>query len=143
MLDHEKAEAYLRDVDARFSCPKCGQNLVVDAVASGLTLPCPTCGKTLLIPQPETTPAPEQTKPAVRYYQAKDLWRIAKAWADANGYSMTAGSYIRDSNGVILCQGYNSLATRLETGTHPVIRRNEHGWYVDPKHSLNVEPPDS
>jgi predicted RNA-binding Zn-ribbon protein involved in translation (DUF1610 family) len=37
--------------DIRFNCPHCGQTLVVDVAAVGMTVACPTCGQTILTPQ--------------------------------------------------------------------------------------------
>jgi hypothetical protein len=38
-------------MDIIFNCPKCDQELSVDASGSGSELNCPTCGETIVVPQ--------------------------------------------------------------------------------------------
>jgi hypothetical protein len=48
-------------MDISFTCEKCGQHLVVDESARGVTVPCPTCASDLTIPATGgTTPDPPQ-----------------------------------------------------------------------------------
>ena len=37
--------------DITFSCPACQGNLIVEAGAAGISVPCPHCGKTITVPQ--------------------------------------------------------------------------------------------
>ena len=39
--------------DIQFNCPKCGNNLIVDAAGVGMSVPCPECNEPLVIPGPE------------------------------------------------------------------------------------------
>lgn len=59
--------------DILFDCPACRKSLVVDRVAAGHPLPCPTCGATLTVPQPTRVvtlaEAPETTA-----LEAKPEW---------------------------------------------------------------------
>jgi DNA-directed RNA polymerase subunit RPC12/RpoP len=52
-------------MDIAFKCPKCEQELEVDASGSGSEIQCPACGETLMIPeappQPEVTEMPPET----------------------------------------------------------------------------------
>ncbi len=40
--------------DVVFACEHCSSSLVVDAAAAGLTLPCQTCGKPIVVPNGAT-----------------------------------------------------------------------------------------
>ena len=53
--------------DIHFNCSRCVQKLVIDAAGIGLTVPCPTCGTPLVVPQKDAPPpvAPEKPKPPV------------------------------------------------------------------------------
>lgn len=37
--------------DIKFNCPSCGQSLVVESRAAGMTVPCPGCSNQIVIPQ--------------------------------------------------------------------------------------------
>jgi len=46
-------------MDIRFTCDKCGQRLMIDEPAAGLTIPCPACGASLTVPNVlSESPAP-------------------------------------------------------------------------------------
>lgn len=45
--------AEIRDTDIAFSCPYCGQSLVVDYRGAGLQINCTNCGKSVLVPIPD------------------------------------------------------------------------------------------
>ncbi len=45
--------AEIRDTDIAFSCPHCGQSLVVDYRGAGLQINCTNCGKSVLVPIPD------------------------------------------------------------------------------------------
>jgi histone H3/H4/DNA-directed RNA polymerase subunit RPC12/RpoP len=45
-------------MDVIFTCPFCGQELEADASAAGTEINCPTCGKPIVIPAPESTTRP-------------------------------------------------------------------------------------
>jgi hypothetical protein len=55
-------------MDLIFNCPKCGQELEVDASGAGEEINCPSCNETIRIPDADTArtaPAPaEQPRPA-------------------------------------------------------------------------------
>ena len=42
-------------MDLTFSCPKCNQELAVDASAAGSVIDCPSCGQKITIPAPSVT----------------------------------------------------------------------------------------
>jgi DNA-directed RNA polymerase subunit RPC12/RpoP len=44
-------------MDLVFNCPKCGQELEVDASGAGQEINCPACSQKILIPEPGTVPA--------------------------------------------------------------------------------------
>jgi len=53
-------------MDITFNCDSCGQELVVDEVAVGVTVECPNCGQELTVPSrdwsaPSETPTPAAT----------------------------------------------------------------------------------
>ncbi|HEY1661980.1 MAG TPA: hypothetical protein VGI03_06135 [Verrucomicrobiae bacterium] len=41
-----------------FDCPRCGQELSVDATGAGQEIECPTCAETIVIPEESTKAAP-------------------------------------------------------------------------------------
>lgn len=41
-------------MDLIFNCPKCQQQLEVDAAGAGQEIECPSCGETIQIPEPKT-----------------------------------------------------------------------------------------
>src|ERR1700741_2768575 len=41
-------------MDIIFNCPKCDQELAVDASGSGSEITCPTCGEKIVVPMPPT-----------------------------------------------------------------------------------------
>lgn len=41
-------------MDVIFNCPKCEQELAVDASGAGSEIACPACGEALVIPEPES-----------------------------------------------------------------------------------------
>jgi predicted Zn finger-like uncharacterized protein len=43
-------------MDIHFSCPNCGQSIVVDEAGAGMEVPCPNCQQTLVVPAPEPEP---------------------------------------------------------------------------------------
>ena len=45
-------------MDIVFNCPRCQQELAVDASASGSEIACPTCRESIIIPEPAAEPAP-------------------------------------------------------------------------------------
>jgi DNA-directed RNA polymerase subunit RPC12/RpoP len=45
-------------MDIVFNCPKCEQELAVDAAAAGSEIVCPTCRQQIVIPEPPATPEP-------------------------------------------------------------------------------------
>ena len=45
-------------MDLVFNCPKCAQELEVDANGAGEEIDCPACGERILIPEPAAMPAP-------------------------------------------------------------------------------------
>lgn len=49
-------------MDIDFKCPRCGQDLSVDAAGAGTEIECPACHENIAIPQP--TDAPESPPPA-------------------------------------------------------------------------------
>lgn len=49
-------------MDLIFNCPKCGQQLEVDATGAGQEIPCPECGETIVIPEPESPAGGEGVK---------------------------------------------------------------------------------
>jgi len=53
-------------MDIIFNCPKCDQELAVDAAGAGSEINCPSCGEKLVIPQPAARPqgAPMPHDPA-------------------------------------------------------------------------------
>ena len=46
-------------MDLIFNCPKCGQELEVDASGAGEEIGCPSCGSVIQIPGPQPEPAAE------------------------------------------------------------------------------------
>ena len=51
-------------MDIIFNCDKCGQQLVVDEVAVGVTVECPNCGQELTVPSRDWSAPSEATTPA-------------------------------------------------------------------------------
>lgn len=45
-------------MDIIFNCPKCEQELAVDASGAGSEIDCPACGETIVIPAESAVPAP-------------------------------------------------------------------------------------
>jgi DNA-directed RNA polymerase subunit RPC12/RpoP len=53
-------------MDLVFNCPKCGQELEVDAAGAGQEINCPACSQKIMIPEPAGAPAggaPAEAKP--------------------------------------------------------------------------------
>lgn len=46
-------DADIRDTDIEFSCPHCGNSMVIDYRGAGLQVACSQCGETVLVPIPE------------------------------------------------------------------------------------------
>jgi hypothetical protein len=44
-------------MDVNFNCPACAQHLTVDQEGAGLTVPCPTCGMSLTVPEAVIPPS--------------------------------------------------------------------------------------
>lgn len=63
MTDSSESNVQLDGTDLLFDCPKCGNNLVVDARGAGLTVNCPDCGEPLLIPAPAAMSEPVDEHP--------------------------------------------------------------------------------
>jgi len=38
-------------MDIRFSCPKCGHHMVIDAAGAGMVVQCPECGADATVPK--------------------------------------------------------------------------------------------
>ena len=53
-------------MDIVFNCPKCQQELAVDAAGAGQEISCPECGAKITIPEPRTPGTPGET-PEVRW----------------------------------------------------------------------------
>src|SRR5215475_13530750 len=45
-------------MDVIFNCPKCEQELAVDASGAGTEINCPSCGESIVIPEPERSGPP-------------------------------------------------------------------------------------
>ena len=43
-------DADIRDTDIEFSCPHCGNSMVIDYRGAGLQVACSQCGETVLVP---------------------------------------------------------------------------------------------
>src|SRR5579872_841751 len=56
-------------MDLIFNCPKCGQELEVDASGAGEEINCPACGEHILIPEP----AADATAPPTAEQEAAPL----------------------------------------------------------------------
>lgn len=99
-------------MDIRFACDKCGQHLVIDEAAAGLTIQCSACSASLNVPNPlPESPAPVAA-PTYRelYSQSKDLayelrvddaicvWKQAEeARARERGYQLSEMFRFNDS----------------------------------------------
>jgi hypothetical protein len=59
--------------DILFDCPKCHKSLVVDRVAAGHSLPCPTCGEPLTVPEPNRVVTLAEA-PETAALEAKPAW---------------------------------------------------------------------
>ena len=73
---HAFDPAHPEEVSARdvvFNCPTCHKSLVVDGVAAGHTLPCPSCGATLTVPSP-TRVVTLAEAPETAALEAKPAW---------------------------------------------------------------------
>lgn len=51
-------------MDITFDCESCGQQLVIDEAAAGVTVECPKCGQELTVPPRDWFAAPEASTPA-------------------------------------------------------------------------------
>src|SRR5690349_1548023 len=49
--------------DIKFSCPGCGQHLMVAASGANATVACPQCGQAIIVPSPARVARPESPKP--------------------------------------------------------------------------------
>ena len=49
-------------MDLIFNCPKCEQELEVDASGAGQEIDCPSCGETIRIPEPDSPVAPARSQ---------------------------------------------------------------------------------
>lgn len=59
--------------DILFNCPDCQKSLVVDGVAAGHTLPCPSCGATVTVPSPNRVVTLAEA-PETAALEAKPAW---------------------------------------------------------------------
>ncbi len=50
-------------MDVIFNCPKCEQELAVDASGAGSEINCPSCGQSIVIPSPERSVAQPGVEP--------------------------------------------------------------------------------
>jgi ribosomal protein S27E len=50
-------------MDVIFNCPKCEQELAVDASGAGTEINCPSCGQSIVIPSPERSVAQPGVEP--------------------------------------------------------------------------------
>ena len=50
---NETRETEILDTDIEFSCPHCGENLVIDYRGAGLEIKCTKCGGSALVPIPD------------------------------------------------------------------------------------------
>ncbi|HWY77607.1 MAG TPA: hypothetical protein VN281_18460 [Verrucomicrobiae bacterium] len=67
-------------MDLIFNCPKCGQELEVDASGAGEEIGCPSCGSVIQIPAPQPEPVAEPAVPA------------GSAWAPEGQHAPTIAS---------------------------------------------------
>ncbi|HWX22309.1 MAG TPA: hypothetical protein VN578_20605 [Candidatus Binatia bacterium] len=51
-------------MDVIFNCPKCEQELAVDASGAGTEIQCPSCGESIVIPEPQA-PGPRTGIPTI------------------------------------------------------------------------------
>ncbi len=63
--------------DIKFSCPKCGMHLVIDASAAGMEVNCPSCGQRIVVPGV----SPPGSQPAAPTVTCRVAWRRAVAIA--------------------------------------------------------------
>jgi hypothetical protein len=106
-------------MDIRFACDNCGQHLVVDEVAAGLTIQCSTCGTNLTVPEAHPASPTPSAAPIYRelYDQSRDLayelrvddairvWQQAEeARARERGYQLHEGFRFQDSAQAVLEQ---------------------------------------
>jgi hypothetical protein len=99
-------------MDIRFACDNCGQHLVIDEAAAGLTIQCSACDANLTVPKPvSASPTPSAALTSQKLYsQCKDLIyelriedaiRILKqaeeAQARERGYQLHEGFRFHDS----------------------------------------------
>ena len=49
--------------DIKFSCPQCGQHLMVAASGANATVACPQCGQAIIVPSPARAAQPDRPKP--------------------------------------------------------------------------------
>jgi len=69
-------------MDVIFSCPKCEQELAVDASGAGSEINCPSCGEPIVIPQPERVvarPGLDNDEPRVEAHPVNPIASSAAA----------------------------------------------------------------
>ena len=106
-------------MDIRFACDNCGQHLVVDEAAAGLTIQCSACGTNLTVPKAHPASPTPNAAPIYRelYDQSRDLayelrvddairvWQQAEeARARERGYQLHEGFRFQDSAQSVLEQ---------------------------------------
>jgi len=106
-------------MDIRFACDNCGQHLVVDEAAAGLTIQCSTCGTNLTVPEAHPASPTLSAAPIYRelYDQSRGLayelrgddairvWQQAEeARARERGYQLHEGFRFQDSAQSVLEQ---------------------------------------
>ncbi len=85
--------------DVVFDCPFCHKSLVVDKIAAGHDLNCPTCGKTVKVPEIHRV-VTLQEAPETKGLQAKPAWEqemisIESALGETRNQREEAGNFYK------------------------------------------------
>jgi uncharacterized membrane protein YdbT with pleckstrin-like domain len=68
-------------MDIRFDCPRCGQNLAVEAKGAGMIVNCPSCKEQIEIPRASTAPPP-QPRFTAPTSDARQSLKVASSYTD-------------------------------------------------------------
>ncbi|HEX7618133.1 MAG TPA: LamG domain-containing protein, partial [Verrucomicrobiae bacterium] len=93
--------------DIKFSCPQCGQHLMVAASGANATVACPQCGQAIIVPSPARAARPESPKPRKWLWVAAGIVVVALFAA-----------------GVLIWQKHQRLATQTRRAPAKMSTKN-------------------